>query len=56
MITKKPVLRLISLVMSALLLISFNSACIPAFISFAEENTAAEDQATIDAILEWSDK
>lgn len=49
MITKKPVLRLISLVMSALLLISFNSACIPAFISFAEENTAAEDQATIDA-------
>lgn len=49
MITKKPILRLISLFMSVLLLISFNSACIPAFISFAEENTAAEDQATIDA-------
>lgn len=49
MITKKIVLRLISLFMSVLLLISFNSACISSFISFAEENTTAEDQATIDA-------
>ena len=49
MITKKTVLRLISLVMSVLLLISFNSVYMPAFISFAEENTATEDQATIDA-------
>lgn len=49
MIIKKTVLRLISLFMSVLLLISFNSACISSFISFAEENTAAEDQATIDA-------
>lgn len=49
MTTKKPVLRLISFIMSVLLLISFNSVCMPAFISFAEENTAAEDQATIDA-------
>lgn len=49
MITKKPVLRLISFIMSVLLLISFNSVCISAFISFAEETAVTEDQATIDA-------
>ncbi|MGN1277340.1 MAG: hypothetical protein ACI4UK_10165, partial [Floccifex sp.] len=49
MITKKPILRLISFIMSVLLLISFNSVCMPAFVSFAEETVVTEDQATIDA-------
>ena len=49
MITKKPVLRLISLVMSVLLLISFNSLAFWLLFLLPKKNTATGDQVTKDA-------
>ena len=49
MITNKNELKIISILMTILMVISFNSSLLPAFVAYAEGESTAETQAEKDA-------